>query len=491
MTGLLREILMARIMGAGLYTDIYAVALKLPSFFRRFFAEGALSAVLVPHFARIMEKEKPEDVLRFTRQMLSFLAAGLLAFVLLFEMGMPLVLRFMVKGWVVADPTSLSKVVHFSRVMFPYIWLISLVAYMSSVLNALHRFAWTAAISIVVNVSMILSLLVSAWLGPRISAEGVLHSVMICSLVGGVLQCLILWLHCRRHGMPLRFQRPRWTSEIGGILKAAIPGFFGAGVTQINVFVDMWFASYLPKGSISYLNYADRLNQFPISLLGAALGTALLPTLSGLWGDGQRDKALQTQERAFMMGASLTIPAALGLFLLAGPIVSAVYGGGKFDHFAAIQTTGALKAFVCGLPFYVLGKVFSSAFFAHKDTTTPMLVTFVAVTLNAVLNALLIDSFAHRGIAAATATSAAVNSLLLVFILVRKKWFTLSLPAFISLGQIAIAGGLMSLGVVMAKGWLLAGGESLWGTLACVAVGVAIYFGAFWAFRLHKRLKWA
>lgn len=502
LSGLCREILMAKLLGAGLFTDIYSVALKLPSFFRRFFAEGALSAVLIPHFSQIMAKEKPEEVLRFARHMLSVLATGLLLFVLLFEAGMPFVVQVMIRGWFKDDTTLLPKVVHYTRIMFPYIGLISLVAYMSSVLNALHRFAWAAAISIIVNVAMILSLLVSLFLGPRISSEGVLHSVMICSLAGGVVQCLILWRQCRRHGMPLRFQKPRWTPEIGKILKAAVPGFLGAGVTQINVFVDMAFASYLPKGSISYLNYADRLNQFPISLLGAALGTALLPTLARLWENGQRDSALRTQDKAFMMGASLTIPAALGLFLMAEPLVALFYGSKRFDSVAIVQTTAALKAFVCGVPFYVLGKLCSSVFFAHKDTVTPMRVTLVAVFLNAALNALLIGPFAHQGIAAATAISALVNALLLLSLLIRKKWFTLSLNSFVGLGQILMAGGLMSVGLIMVKGYLisdtllkiekgLAAPSWVFGgaVLACVAVGVTLYFAVFFAFGLHKRVK--
>lgn len=486
LSGLIREILMANLLGAGIFTDIYAFALKLPSFFRRFFAEGAFSAVLIPHFSHIISTESPERVRNFAREMLSVLAVGLFVFVLLFEWGMPLVVRVIAPGFV-AKSGVFQQVIHFARIMFPYIWLISMVAYMSGILNALHRFAWAAAISVVVNLCMITSLLVSYGLGDRISNDGILHSVMICSLFGGGLQCVFLWQKCREQGFTLAFQRPRLTPEIRKILTATLPGIIGASVTQINIFVDMAFASGLPSGSVSYLNYADRLNQFPISLLGAALGTALLPTLSRLWKHQRSQEALHTQNRAMMMGMLLALPAALGLFLLAVPLVSLIYERGRFDTTAVLQTAAALKAFVCGLPFYILVKVFSAAFFAHKDTTTPLYIALVAVGTNASLNYVLSGPYAHVGIAMATAISAVVNASVALGILLKRHWFVITLSQLAGICKILIACTLMG-GVVflLCQKW---GANTSLKTLTIVMSGVLTYLAAGCLFRLYRYLK--
>lgn len=485
LSGLIREILMAKLLGAGVYSDIYAYALKLPSFFRRFFAEGALSAVLIPHFTHIMASDPPERVRQFAHNMISVLASGLLVFVLIFELAMPLVDRCIAPGFV-KNPEVFAMVVHYTRLLFPYIWLISMVAFMGGILNAMHRFAWSAAISIVVNLCMVASLVVSVLLGERIQPGGILHSLIVCSLLGGVLQCWILKRHCARHGMPLRLTRPRLTPEVKGILKAALPGFLGAGVTQINIFIDMAFASLLPFGSASYLNYADRLNQFPISLIGAALGTSLLPTLSHLWGTQQHSQALQTQSKALTFSFALTAPACVGLFLLAEPIISLIYGRDKFDAYAVLQTSLALQAFGVGIPFYVATKVFSAVFFSHKDTKTPMWITLAVVALNSTLNSLLIGPLAHRGIAFATSFSALANTVLSFSILKHRGWVDLPVRALKGMAKILMATLVMGGGLL----WVLKATSlphpTPFSTLGFVMLGVALYLVSIVLLRAHK-----
>jgi putative peptidoglycan lipid II flippase len=408
LSGLVREMMLASVFGASVYTDIYLFAIKLPNFFRRFFAEGALNAVLVPKFSTLVERDTKENVQKFATEMFSVLAVGLLVFVLAVEIAMPAVVYIIAPGFR-SQPFISSNITYYARFTFPYILLISMVAYMSGILNSLHRFAWAASISIVVNASAVLALCV-ALLG-SFSATIVMHLLCTGIIVGGVAQCVIMMLNCYKHGIPIRLIRPKLTPEIKKVLKAAVPGMVGAGVMQVNIFVDMAFASGLPIGAVSYLGYADRLNQLPLSLIGAALGTTLLPSLSRLWAAGKFEDARITQNKALVFASMFALPAAVGLFLTAEQVVHLLYGRGKFDLIAEHNTVTALRAFVVGLPGYVAMKIFSTVFFANKDTTTPVLIAGGSVILNVVLNAILTKYFAHVGIATATAAAAWANAL--------------------------------------------------------------------------------
>lgn len=424
LSGLLREQLIFALFGAGIYTDIYTTVLRFPSFFRRFFAEGALSAILIPHFSGLVAQNEEKHLRTFACQMASVLALGLIAFIALFEFAMPTVVRLTVSG-LKDDPFVFPRLVYYARWMFPYLWFISMVAFMSGILNSLHRFAWAAAISIVANVCTIVILCIGWLFEKSLTKDALLFMISAGILVGGTVQCLIMWTNCRKNGVTVRLVQPRLTPEIKGLLKLAVPGMIGASVTQINVLVDVWFASHLPTGSLSYLSCADRLHQLPLSLFGAALGIALLPSLSAFWQANDVDRALQTQSKAVAFSLLCTLPAAIGLFVLAEPIVAIVYGHGRFDAFAVHQTMMALKAFVFALPFYVMSKVFSSVFFAKKDLNTPVFIAAVCVLVNVVLNSLLQKPFAHVGIAMATATSGFVNAILGGMILKKRGWFTL------------------------------------------------------------------
>lgn len=447
LSGLVREQLIFALLGASVYTDIYTTVLRFPSFFRRFFAEGALSAILIPHFSGLVAQNEEKHLRTFACQMASVLALGLVAFIALFEFAMPAIIRLTVSG-LKDDPFVFPRLVYYARWMFPYLWFISMVAFMSGILNSLHRFAWAAAISIIANATTIVILYIGWCLRSHVTKDTLLLMISAGILVGGTLQCLIMWVHCHKNGVTVRPVRPRLTPEIKRLLRLAIPGMVGASVTQINVFVDVWFASHLPTGSLSYLSCADRLHQLPLSLFGAALGTALLPSLSALWKSNEIDRALQTQSKAIAFSLLCTLPAAIGLFVLAAPIVSLIYGHGRFDAFAVHQTMIALKAFVLALPFYAMSKVFSSVFFAKKDMNTPVLIALVCVLANIILNAILQKPFAHVGIAMATATSGIVNALLGGIFLKRRGWFTLERQQWHNILKVIAASAVMG-GIVL------------------------------------------
>ncbi|MDR1597837.1 MAG: murein biosynthesis integral membrane protein MurJ [Holosporales bacterium] len=407
LSGVVREIMLANVFGAGTFMDIYTFAVKLPNFFRRFFAEGALNAVLVPKFSSMMATDTKENMQTFANQMLSVLVVGLLAFVVVVEIGMPVVIGAIAPG--LKDAVR-EQVIHYARLTFPYIWLVSIVAFISGVLNSVHRFAWAAGISVALNVAMVAALA----LGKLCESATATLMHMLCGsiVLGGVVQCALLWRNCNKHGVQLRMSRPTITPEVKNVLKASIPGMIGAGVVQINVFIDMAFASTLPSGGISYLAYADRLNQLPLSLLGAALGTTMLPALSRLWQSGSHEEAHRLQKRAFSGALTIAIPATVGLFLLAEPIIRLLYGHGKFDDVAIKQTAMTLQALAIGLPAHIITKINSAAFFAKRNTKTPVLIAAGCVFLNVALNAMLIGRFAHVGLASATALAAWANAII-------------------------------------------------------------------------------
>ncbi|GHS95823.1 putative lipid II flippase MurJ [Alphaproteobacteria bacterium] len=422
LSGVVREILIANIFGASTLTDIYSIAIKLPNFFRRFFAEGALNAVLVPKFSELLARGDKKSLLFFVHRMFSVLFVGLFLFVLFIEIAMPGVIWCIAPGF--RHSEICGQLTHYARITFPYIFFISLVAFMSGLLNSFHKFAWSAAISIIVNAIMIVALLIGKLF--HLPLPFTMHLLTSSILVGGFFQCVIMERECKKADMAPRFVAPKLDTNITQVLKNALPGMVGAGIMQINIFVDVVFASSLSKGSVSYLNFADRLNQLPLSLIGASLGVTLLPVLSKHWSEKNYEKAHETQKEALVFGLALAIPAAVGLFVLADRIISLLYGHGKFDQTAILQTTPALKAFVCGLPAYILTKVFLSVFFANRDTRTPVVLSLICVFVNGTLNAILKNYYAHVGIAAATALSSCLNALLCFCFLYRRQWIQVS-----------------------------------------------------------------
>ena len=437
--GFLRDAMIAATLGAGILADAFFVAFKLANLLRRLFAEGAFNAAFVPLFARTFEGDGKEEARRFAEEALAVLASVLLIVVLLAEIGMPLLVRVLASGF---EPESARFLlaVELSRITFPYLALISLAALFSGMLNALGHF-WVAAFApIILNLVLISSLLLAS-LHPATPAHALAWGVSIA----GVLQLgLVAWATAR-HGFAPRLQRPRLTPRVRRLNRLILPGVFGAGVYQLNLVVDTWFASHLPAGAVSYLFYADRLNQLPLGLVGVALGTVLLPILARQIRAGQVATALHSQNRALEIGLFLTLPATVALIVLAEPIIQLLFERGAFDRSATVATAGALAALAVGLPAYVLIKVLVPAFFAREDTRTPVLVAGVALLSNIVIINLLIDRYAHVGIALATAIANWLNALLLGFFLHRRGYLQLDTRLISRLPRMLLASAAMAM----------------------------------------------
>ncbi|MBP9828848.1 MAG: murein biosynthesis integral membrane protein MurJ [Proteobacteria bacterium] len=419
--GLLREMLMSHFLGASVVADAFIVAFKFPNFFRRFFAEGAFNAAFVPEFAGILASDGQKKANDLANQVFSWLFFVLCAFVIFVVVFTPFIIHLIAPGFC-DTPDRLNYAIEFTRITFPYILFISLAALLSGILNSLDRFAAAAATPVLLNIFMIGALLMT------VEEPG--FALCVGVILAGIVQFLWLYFVAQKHGFKLRLQRPLLSPSVSKILKLMLPGAIGAGVMQINIFIDMMLASTLQTGSLSYLYYADRLNQLPLSIFGVAIGTVLLPSLSKALRTGQEQEAISLQEKALSMGLRLSIPAAFGLIVLSYPIIDLIYGHGSFSVLHVQATAPALAAFAVGLPAYTLSKVFTTGFFAKQNTKTPLKIGMITVGCNLILNLLLIGPFLHVGMALATGIAAWVQAGLLAWKLSQKSMIDLSKAFF-------------------------------------------------------------
>jgi putative peptidoglycan lipid II flippase len=447
--GFARDILIAAVLGAGPVADAFFVAFKFPNLFRRLFAEGAFAAAFVPIFAGLLETEGPRKAREFAEQSLSVLLTSLLVFVAVMQMVMPLAMYGMAPGFS-AIPEKFDLAVQFARITFPYLLFISLVSLIAGVLNSYGRFAAAAATPILLNICLIVAALA---LAPFTPTPG--HALAWGVAAGGVTQFLWLYCNCGGNGIWLRLPRPKITPEVKLLMVRAVPVAIGAGIYQINLLIDTVIASFLPSGSVSYLFYADRVNQLPLGIVGVAVGTALLPLLSRQLKSGQDAGALHSQNRALEFAFLLTLPAAAALVVIAGPVISVLFERGAFGVAESQATAAALTAYAVGLPAYVLMKALTPGYFARGDTKTPVKIAAVTTLLNLVLNLALMGPFLHVGIAIATVISSWVNAGLLATFLYRRGHLALDARLKSRLPRILLATAGMA-GALVLAGWALA-----------------------------------
>ena len=415
--GFVRDILIAAAIGAGPITDAFFIAFKLPNLFRRLFAEGAFSAAFVPIFAGAVEAEGRDAARAFAERTLSVLFVALLVITVLAEITMPWLMRVIAPGFL-DEPEKFDLTVTLTRITFPYLLFISLVSLLSGVLNSLGRFAAAAATPILLNLCLIGAVMV---LAPLMPTPG--HALAWGVAAAGVIQFVWLYVAVVRAGLWLRLLRPRLTEDIRTLCRRAVPVAVGAGIYQINLVIDMIIASFLPSGSISYLFYADRVAQLPLGVIGVAVSTALLPMLSRQVRAGNHEAAMYSQNRALEFALLLTVPAAVALFVIAGPVIDVLFQRGAFGTNQAVATAAALTVYALGLPAYVLVKSLTPGFFAREDTATPVKISVLAMVVNVALSLLLMGPFLHVGLAMAMAGAAWLNALLLATALWRRGHF--------------------------------------------------------------------
>ena len=440
--GFVRDILTAAILGAGPVADAFFVAQRLPNLFRSLFAEGAFSAAFVPLFAGTMAEHGKEAARIFAEDALAVLLAALFGFVLLGEIFMPAVMEVIAPGFS-EDPGKFALAVELARITFPYLLFIALVALQGGVLNSVDRFAAAAATPVLLNLFLIAALLMMdrfGWHDGRALAWAVTGA--------GLAQFLWLMFSCARAGLALRLPLPRLTPGVKRTLAIMAPGTVGAGVTQLNLLISTALASLLPGGSVSYLYYADRLNQLPLGVVGIAVGTAILPPLSHQIRLGHVTDAVATQNRGLELALLLTLPAAVALALLATPILSVLFQRGAFGAADTAATAATLSAYAAGLPAFVLIRVLAPAFFARHDTATPVKIAIGTMAANLGLTLVLMQFLAHVGIALATTIAGWINALTLLLLLIRRGHFRFDRRARRNLPRVGAAA--LGMGVVLA-----------------------------------------
>jgi putative peptidoglycan lipid II flippase len=475
--GFAREMLMSRVMGASWQADAFFVAFRLPNTFRRLFGEGAFSAGFVPLYAqRLQGKDGDAEARHFSEEVLAVFAPTLVLFTLIFEIIMgPFV--FAISGY---HAEKLALATFLTRITFPYLILISLVSLFSGILNSLARFTAAAFAPALLNLAM-LAALIFVPIGGTTTAI----ALAIAVTIGGVLQLGLLLAACARAGIVLKFRRPRMTPGVRQFVRVVIPATLGAGVYQISAFIDTFFLTRIGTGAMSYFNYADRLNQLPLGVIGAALGTAILPQVSRHVGANEPDQAAKVQGQAAELAMLLCLPAAAALAVSAFPLVSALFQGGKFTVEDARLTALTLSIVVLGLPAYVLVKVLTPGFYARQDTATPVKVAVLVLVATVVLNFLLIPPFGIAGLASAIAICSWLNCTILYVILHRRghfrieRWLASRMVRQL-LAAAAMVGALVVIRMGL-SGWFSGSvGHRLIGVIAIVGGGMAVYFPLVW-----------
>ena len=475
--GFAREMLMSRVMGASWAADAFFVAFRLPNTFRRLFGEGAFSAGFVPLFSQRLHGPGGEAEARdFSEQVLAVFLPTLVLFTLVFEIIMPLFVAA-ISGY---HGDKLALATFLTRVTFPYLILISLVSLFSGVLNSLARFTAAAFAPALLNLSM-LTALIFVRDGGAITAT----ALAIAVTLGGFIQIGLLWAAARRAGISLKLRRPRMTPGVRQFVRVVVPATLGAGVYQISAFIDTFFLTRIGTGAMSYFNYADRLNQLPLGVIGAALGTAILPQVSRHVGAGEPGLAAKVQGQATELAMLLCIPAALALSVASGPLVLALFQGGRFTTADAAATALTLSIVVMGLPAYVLVKVLTPGFYSRQDTATPVKTAGIVLAANIGLNFLLIPPFGIAGLAAAIAICSWLNCVMLYVILHRRGHFRIEPWLANRIARQVVAGlammaALVAIKVLLADWFAGSLGHRLAGVMAIVGGGLAVYFPLVW-----------
>jgi len=387
---------------------------------------------------------------------------GLMALGMVF---MPDVLDVLAPGFR-AEPAKFALAVHLSRITFPYLWLICLCALFAGVLNARGHFAAAAAAPILFNVCIIGTLFVLHDRGERVP-EALAYGVAL----SGIVQFGLLGRALVRAGAPLRLRWPRMTPGAMVVMRRIGPGLIGAGVTQLNLTVDTIIASLLPNGTVSVLYYADRVNQLPLGVIGAAVGTVLLPSLSRHFRRNETAAARVTLNRALEFAVLLTLPAAVALGAIGLPIMRTLFAHGAYSDADAVRSAAALGAYAFGLPAFVLVKLFAPGFFARGDTKTPVKVGLAAVAVNLALNLALMHPLQQVGIALSTSIAAWFNVGMLAVLLRRHGDFAPDARLVGRLVRIVAASGVMGVSLILLRE------TAVMRLPEAVALGILIMFG--------------
>ena len=454
--GLIRDIVIGAFFGPGLGVDVFIVSFRIPNFLRRLFAEGGFSQAFVPVLSEYKEQRNDEDVQKLIDQTSATLGLILFFITIIGVLISPILIMIFAPGFL-NDASKSNLASDLLRITFPYIFFISLTAFAGSILNTYKNFAIPAFTPVLLNISLIVC---AIWLAPLLETpiKALAWAVLIAGLVQLFFQApFLLKIN--------KFPKPSLNRDKDGvnrILKLMVPILFAVSIVQINLLVDTLIASFLATGSISWLYFSDRLVEFPLGVFGIALATAVLPNLSEKHAQGSLEKFSNTLDWSMRCVCLITLPAALGLAMLASPLLITLFQYKAFSQYDVFMTSYSLMAYAIGLPAFVFIKVLSAGFFSRQDTKTPVKIGIIAVAANFVLNIILVLLFnrinlGHVGLALATSLSAYLQAFLLFSKLKkiqvyqpRKKWLGFFMKIILAL---LVMGIVIIFGVTDASVW--------------------------------------
>jgi len=480
--GYFRDLLIARVIGAGLISDCFFVAFKLPNLFRRILGEGAMNAAFIPVVSGVRTKSGKKSADAFFSNIFSFLLVALLAFVLILEIFMPLIITLIAPGFS-DNPEKFNHSINLTRLTFPFVLFICLTSLMGAYLNTLGKFASMAVTPIILNLSLIFTLLIYFKSENLFLISSTLSFVVS---IAGIIQVIWMYYNIRRNKSKLSINFSflktfKSDKEITKFFRLLLPAILGNGAYQINLLIDMILASTLPDGSISFLYYADRVNQLPLGVLGIAIGTALLPVLSSQVKKNQKKEAEKSISKAIKFGILFSIPAFFGLLIFSENIISFLFFRGAFEYKDVQATSSALIALCCGLPAFIMIKILVIPFFANEDTKTPIKISLFCMSINLILNLILIREFLHVGLAISTSVSAWINFILLIYILNKNLNYSFDISIFKVFLKVSLASLTMSYIVLKTYEFMINNFEmyTLYNTnfilILCIIFGIIIY----------------
>ena len=481
--GFIRDVVIARIFGVYLYAQAFVIAFRIPNLFRDLVGEGASNAAFVPVFSEYNAKHSKEEFWELANIVLNILLVILMSIVLLGIIFSPLIVRMIAPGFIVS-PEKLAVTVQLNRIIFPYVLLISLAAYSMGILNSLKHFAIPAFGPCLLNISLIVFVL--------LFGEGI-KGLALGVLIGGVLQLAIQIPILYKKGFRFRFLIKFSHPAVKSIGRLMVPRIFSSSIYHLNNFVDSIFGSLVwivGEGGVAILYFAYRLIQFPLGVFSNALAQAILPTLSTQALEDNRDNFQKTLSWGLRIVFFAMLPASVGLFVLARPIISTLFGGGRFDLSSVNLTASALSFYSIGLSAYGATRILQNGFFAIKDTKTPAKVASLALIVNIVLNAILMFPLKISGLALATSISG-INTFIILFVIFKRKTGALyTRDILVSFMRILIAS--LCMGVVcyfLSQRYIIFEGNILARFLrlgSVIILGLVSYIGFCFIFRVKE-----
>ena len=478
-TGFMRDIFLAALMGAGPLAEIFIIAFRLPNLFRRLFAEGAFNAAFVPLFSECLEQKGERAALAFAGQICSVLVAALAVFTLLAEIFMPALVLSLAQGFA-GDEEKFALAVHYARLSFPYLIFMSLMALFAAMLNTVNRFFAAALAPVLLNLVLIAAMALAVLDDVPMGDTRLLDYVISAIVLAGLAQFLFVFVAARRAALRVALTRPVLSDDVKKVWRLAVPGILAAGIGQINLLVGTSIATG-QAGAAAWLYYADRLYQLPMGVIGVALSIALLPELARRLAKGETARAHGTQDMAVLAASGLTLPAAVGLAVLAAPMVRLLFERGAFSAADSAMTAQLIIVFSFGLPAFVMVKALQPSFFARQDTRAPLIDGAIGVGVNIALSLVLFARFGAPAIAFATVMSGWVTLTLMLWRMARRDIYHLSWSLLRRLAAQLVAAALMGWALYQGMGLLPPDilSDSLSGLAAWlagfIAAGVLVY----------------